>query len=59
MYKKMIKHCLMQYDFEAEGQEAENIYKEIIHRVQKRQAADDGELYELIEDEVYEFITSA
>ncbi|MFK2824284.1 YqzH family protein [Bacillus sp. B190/17] len=58
LMKKMIRQSLAQYNFASEGKEAEVLYKELIQRIQKHQAEHDGELYEIIEDVVYEFITS-
>ena len=56
--KKMIRQNLSQYNFSLEENEAESIYNTLIDRVQQRRATDDDELYEIIEDEVYTFITS-
>ncbi|KMY54682.1 hypothetical protein AC623_12690 [Bacillus sp. FJAT-27231] len=56
--KKMIKQNLSQYHFSLEENEAESIYNTLIDRVQQRRATDNDELYEIIEDEVYAFITN-
>ena len=56
--KKMIRQNLSQYNFSLEENEAESIYNTLIDRVQQRRATDDDELYEIIEDEVYAFITN-
>ncbi|KIL75211.1 hypothetical protein SD78_2280 [Bacillus badius] len=57
--KKMIKQHLFQYHFTPEEPEAESIYRMLMDRVQQRRETDDSELYEMIEDEVYSFITNA
>lgn len=58
LIKKMIRQNLTQYHFVLEDNEAKSVYTLLIERIQKRQDANDGELYEIIEDEVYTFITN-
>ena len=56
--RKMIEQCFAQYDIESswlnDNQHIEEIYDEVISRYEKNE----GELYELIEDVVYEFVTA-
>ncbi|KKB42842.1 YqzH family protein [Bacillus thermotolerans] len=54
--KRKIKQCLRQYEFHIEESELEVVYEELLLRIYKHQLAEDGELYEIIEDEVYEFL---
>lgn len=57
--KKMIGQSLSQYHLTLDETEKENMYSLLIERIQRRCAANDGELYEIVEDEVYELITNA
>lgn len=58
LIEKMIKQSFAQYDIESawlnERQHIQEIYEEVISRYKKNE----GEIYELIEDAVYEFVTA-
>lgn len=56
--KKMIRQSLSQYYLILEENEAENVYSLLMERIQNRRYAEEGEWHEIIEDEVYAFITN-
>ncbi|MCP3738635.1 YqzH family protein [Rossellomorea sp. BNER] len=58
MMKRMIQKCFLQYEHSVESlplnnRDYERLYSEIMERYQRNESA---EIYELVEDVVYEFL---
>jgi hypothetical protein len=61
LIKNMIRNCFYQYHYTKETLPlSESDYRQLLEEIWKMQRAQpDAELYELIEDAVYEFITNS
>ncbi|WP_338749956.1 YqzH family protein [Bacillus sp. FJAT-52991] len=55
--QKRIEQSLAKYDYEPDWQEDEEILINLINRIKQRCSTGDEELYEVIEDEIYSFVT--
>ncbi|WP_203361829.1 YqzH family protein [Bacillus sp. REN10] len=55
--QKRIEQSLANYDYELDWQEDEEVLLDLIHRIKQRCSGGEEELYEVIEDEIYSFVT--
>ncbi|PAQ16257.1 hypothetical protein CD798_02535 [Bacillaceae bacterium SAOS 7] len=55
--QKRIEQSLAKYDYEPDWKEEKELLLRLINRIEKRCANEGEDLYEVIEDEIYSFVT--